>query len=146
VKHRLTLAKERLGESQLQTVLAESQEMQNQMQTLVEAALNEGTPVAVPLVNTLNEVTSSHAARLSAVRDRLPPSVVILLCLAAIVSMLLVGVQQGTAGERPLGATLGLIVLVSMIVWVTLDLNQPHRGLITVSQEPLERLLAGMGN
>jgi hypothetical protein len=37
------------------------------------------------------------------------------------------------------------VALVSMVVWVTLDLNQPQRGLITVSQEPLERLLSGMG-
>lgn len=31
-----------------------------------------------------------------------------------------------------------------MVVWVTLDLNQPQRGWITVSQGPLERLLLGM--
>jgi hypothetical protein len=32
-----------------------------------------------------------------------------------------------------------------MVVWVTLDLNQPERGFIRVSQEPLQRLLSGMG-
>jgi hypothetical protein len=31
-----------------------------------------------------------------------------------------------------------------MVVWVTLDLNQPHRGWITVSQKPMQRLLSGM--
>ena len=39
----------------------------------------------------------------------------------------------------------GFVVLVGLVVWVTLDLNQPHRGVITVSQEPLQRLLEGMG-
>jgi hypothetical protein len=31
-----------------------------------------------------------------------------------------------------------------MAVWVIMDLNQPQRGWITVSQEPMERLLKGM--
>lgn len=44
-------------------------------------------------------------------------------------------------GARPPPGTARLVALV---VYVTLDLNQPRRGLITVSQEPLERLLATM--
>jgi hypothetical protein len=35
-------------------------------------------------------------------------------------------------------------VLVALVVYVTLDLNQPRRGLITINQEPLERLLTTM--
>ena len=59
--------------------------------------------------------------------------------------MVLVGMQQGAAGEwRPLAA-FAFATLASMVVWVTLDFNQPQRGLIRVSQEPLEQLLAGMG-
>jgi hypothetical protein len=54
------------------------------------------------------------------------------------------GRQQGEAGEWRPGATLGFTVLVCMVVWVTLDLNQPQRGMITISQEPLERLLRSM--
>jgi hypothetical protein len=56
-----------------------------------------------------------------------------------------VGIQQGASADWHLGATLGFVALVSMTVWVTLDLNQPQRGLITVSQEPLQRMLASMG-
>jgi hypothetical protein len=41
-------------------------------------------------------------------------------------------------------AAVGFTILVSLVVWVTLDLNQPQRGWITVSQEPLEQLLKGM--
>jgi hypothetical protein len=39
---------------------------------------------------------------------------------------------------------MGFAVLVCMVVWVTLDLNQPDRGWIAVSQEPLQRLLKGI--
>jgi hypothetical protein len=36
------------------------------------------------------------------------------------------------------------ILLVSFVIFVTLDLNQPDRGLITVNQEPMQRLLSTM--
>ena len=140
----LALAKERPSEEKLQKALADLQALQRRMQTLVGEALDRGTPLAVPLVNTLNEVTSSHAARLAAIRDRLYPSIVLLLFLAALLAMVQMGTQQGSMGEWQPGATFGFVALVSMVVWVTLDLNQPQRGLITVSQEPLQRLLSGM--
>ena len=44
--------------------------MHNRMQALVGEAVDGQTPVVVPLVNTLNGVTSSHAARLAALLDR----------------------------------------------------------------------------
>lgn len=144
VEHRLSLAQSSVNEATFQRHLDEIQEMHRQMQSLVNEAVGGGTPVAVPLVNTLNAVTSSHAARLAAVRDRLPSSIVLLLFLAAVLSMALMGRQQGAAREWRLETTIGFTVLVCMAVWVTLDLNQPQRGWITVSQEPLQRLLKGM--
>jgi hypothetical protein len=111
----------------------------------VDEALQGKTIIVVPLVNTLNALTSSHAARLAAGRDRLPASIVVVLFASSVISMMLLGIQQGLAAERHIAATLGFVVLVGLVVWVTLDLNQPHRGLITVSQEPLQRLLLGMG-
>ncbi|MGE5192597.1 MAG: hypothetical protein ACM3U2_08855 [Deltaproteobacteria bacterium] len=144
VEHRLSLTQTTLDEATFQRRLGEIQEMHHQMQSLVKEAVDGGTRVVVPLVNTLNALTSSHAARLAAVRDRLPPSVVLLLVLSAVISMPLMGWQQGASGERHPGATLGFTVLVCMAVWVTLDLNQPQRGWITVSQEPLHQLLKGM--
>jgi hypothetical protein len=145
VEHRLALAKGNLDQAALEKELGEIQNMQDQMQVIVGDALDQGTPVAVPLTTTLNGLTSSHAARLAAWRDRLPASIVFLLFVSAIVSMALMGLQQGASGEWHIGATIVFIVLICMVVWVTLDLNQPSRGSSTVSQEPLQRLLSGMG-
>jgi hypothetical protein len=145
VEHRLLLAQSTVDEVTLQQKLDEIRELHGQMQSLVDEAVDGGTPVVVPLVNTLNAVTSSHAARLAAVRDRLPPSIVLLLYLAAVLSMVLTGRQQGSSGEWRPGSALGFTALVCMVVWVTLDLNQPQQGWITVSQEPLEQLLKGIG-
>jgi multisubunit Na+/H+ antiporter MnhB subunit len=144
VEHRLFLAQNTREETTLQRQLDEIQAMHRQMESLVKEAVDEGTPVIVPLVNTLNELTSAHASRLSAMRDRVPPSVVLLLVLAAVISMLVMGWQQGMIGEWHPAAAVGFTALVCLVLWVTLDLNQPQRGWITVSQEPLEQLLKEM--
>jgi hypothetical protein len=145
VAHRLSLMEAPPDEESLQRGLGEVQVMHDQMQSLVREAADAGTPVVVPLVNTLNEVTSSHAARLAAGRARLPESVVLLLFLASLAAMALAGRHPGVAGAPRLGAAVGFTLLVCMVVWVILDLNQPQRGWITINQEPLRRLLTGMG-
>jgi hypothetical protein len=144
-EHRLALAQQPVPPAQLQVQLDEVQKMHARMQTLVGAAVDGGTPVTVPLVNTLNQLTSNHAAHLHAYRDRLPPSIVALLALSAVIAMVLMGTQQGESQEQHFGAMIGFILLASMVMGVTLDLNQPERGWISVSQEPLQRVLSGMG-
>jgi hypothetical protein len=119
--------------------------MHGRMTELVREALAGSTPIAVPLTNTLNAVTSSQAARLAALRDRIPESTVILLAVAAALTAGLVGRQQGSAPQASLAGTAAFIAIVALTVWVTLDLNHPSRGLIRVSQEPMQRLLDSMG-
>ena len=115
--------------------------MHDQMTTLVGEALSDGTPISVPLTNTLNEVTSSQAFRLAAYRARLPASVGFLLYACAIGTTLLIGREQGVTGNSDIAGPVCFILLVSIAVYVTLDLNRPESGLIRVSQEPIERLL-----
>ncbi len=130
-------------EEELQKALTENERMHGEMQSLVKFAIDDGTPIAVSLVNTFNDVTSAHDARLAAIRNRLPPSIVILLCLSAIVAMVQIGMQHGHLDERELLTGGGFILLVSLCIWVTLDLNQP-RGMITISQEPMLRLQSSL--
>jgi hypothetical protein len=144
LERRVMLGHARTSEAVLQQQLPVIREMHSEMKELVHEAVVQNSPVTIPLVNTLNEVTSSHAARLAAVHYRLPWSILTLLGVAAIVCMLIVGTEQGAVGERNLVAISVFVILVSMVVWVTLDLNQPGTGVITVSQEPLERLLTTM--
>jgi hypothetical protein len=141
VEHRIALAKPMTDEAALQEALADIREMHTRMQSLVKEAVDQGTPIATPLVNTFNDVTSNHAARLAAIRDRLPMSILLLLGLSAVLAVAVVGKQQSVAKESAPGETLGFILLVSLVILVILDLNQPQRGWIRISQEPLELLL-----
>jgi hypothetical protein len=146
VLYRLELGRTGLiGAEAKATAMDRVAEMQGRMTALVRQAVNEGTPVTVPLVNTLNEVTSAHTARLMAIHDRLPPSIVLLLTLATAVSMGLMGWQQAAAGNKFCASTFWLVILIIASLYVTMDLNQPQRGLIKTSQAPLEWLLRSMG-
>jgi len=141
---RLELASGRARAGDLEDALANFGRMHDQMTKLVGDAVGDGTPIAVPLANTLNSVTSNQASRLAAYRDRLPATVVFLLYISAIVVALLIGREQGVEGSTDIAGTVCFIVLVSIAVYVTQDLNRPESGLIRVSQEPIERLLSPM--
>jgi len=143
-EQRLKLARQSVNSLNLESALTDFQRIHQQMTTLVDQALSGGTPIAVSLTNTLNAVTSNHAARLAAVRDRLPGSVVVLLFVATIVTKILIGRSQGFSGSFDPSGMLCFVLIVSLAIYVTLDLNWPERGFIRVSQEPIERLISSM--
>jgi hypothetical protein len=138
---RLQTARGARREAGIQSALEQSDEMHDEMTRLVREALNNGTPIAVSLTNTLNAVTSNQASRLSAYRDRLPVSIMVLLFAAALSSVMLIGREEGRTDIPDAIGTIFFILLVTVAIYVTLDLNRPEHGLIQVSQEPIERLL-----
>jgi len=139
---RLDLSSRRPRAGDLEAALGKFDRMHDQMTTLVGQALSDGTPIAVSLANSLNNVSSNQASRLAAYRDRLPTSIVLLLYACAIVTALLIGREQGVEGTTDAAGTVCFILLVSLAVYVTLDLNRPGSGLIRVRQEPIEQLLS----
>ncbi len=100
-------------EASLQRGLDEIQSMHDQKQCLVREAMDAGTPVVVPLVNTLKEVTSCHASRLAACRERPSASVVLLLFVASVAATILSGRHPGVSGGPRLGAAIGFTALVA---------------------------------
>ena len=125
-------------------VMREARQMHTQAAEVVAAVIAGGTPIAVPLVNTLNEVGSSHAAYLAAYRERLPGIVLVLLLLGSVIPAFLMGQHQGTSGTLRLSGPFCFGLLVTLVIYVTFDLNQPSGGLITVGEETLEQLLQSM--
>jgi hypothetical protein len=140
VQLRLDLAHGGRTESDLETALAQSDQMLGSMIQLVGQALNEGTPIAVSLTNSLNAVASNQTLRLASYRDRLNPAIIFLLFASAVITTLLIGREQASSENYEFAGTLFFIVLISLAIYVTLDLNLPQSGLIRVSQEPMLRL------
>jgi len=130
--------------SEQNKVTSRSQEMHNRMTGIVAQALAEGTPIAMNLTGTLNGVTSANASRLAAYEETLPWSVQFLLLLSAIVPSFLMGKQQAAAQKTRVSGTLSFVVLVILVIFVIMDLNQPRRGLILVNRDSFVRLIQTM--
>jgi hypothetical protein len=118
--------------------------MQARMNDLTAQAV-DGRPLDLALATTLNNLTSTYALRLAAYDEILPWSIVMLLQLSSVVPSFLMGMKQGETHKSARSGTFSFIVLVSLVIFVTLDLNQPRRGLITVNREPFERLMKSLG-
>ncbi len=114
------------------------------MTELVGVALAAGTPIAVPLTNSLNNVTSAHAALLAAYEASLPGIIVLMLFVGAVIPALLMGMHQGASPYFHMSGTVCFVFLVTLVIYVTLDMNLPSSGLIRVRHESLERLVISM--
>ena len=132
--------------AQQQSVIERSLQMHGQMTDLVSRAVAGGTPIAINLTNTLNGLTSANASRLAAYEDVLPWNTELMLLVSCVIALFLMGRQQGFAQARCHSGTFSFIALVTLVVFVVLDLNQPRRGLIRVNIECLERLVQSMAN
>lgn len=92
----------------------------------------------------LNEVIDLHASHLSLAQRRLPMPIMTVLLGTAALSLILVGAGNGLAGRRlPLLADIYALVL-TVALWMTIDLDYPRQGLIQVSSQPLVDALAAM--
>ena len=141
-RHKLGMARQPRLETE--RAIRECQEMHARMTDIAAEAIAGGTPIVVPLTNTLNNLTSSHAANIAAYHESLPGIIVVLLLLGSVVPAFLMGLQQGASHKAHLAGTFSFILLVTLVIFVTLDLNRPAQGFIRVSQEPLERLIQSM--
>jgi len=141
-RHKLDMARTPWLETE--QAIRRCQEMHARMTDIVAEAIAGGTSIVVPLTNTLNNLTSSHAANVAANREKLPGIIVVLLLLGSVVPAFLMGLHQGTSHKAHLSGTCSFIILVTLVIFVTLDLNQPARGLIRVNYESLERQIQSM--
>ena len=104
-------------------------------------AQRDPTAVSVPWVaQALNEVIDLSAAAAAARDNHVPEAVLWLLGIAAVLTGGLSGYACGAAAHRQVLATSVLAVLVTLVVYVILDLDRPQRGLIHVQEQALRSL------
>ena len=140
----LDTPQESLPEGDEKAATDQNSKLSSRMTDLVGEAIAAGTPIALSLTTTLNNLTSSTASRLAAYQEKLPWSIVFLIFLGSVLPSFLIGEKQGETQKVHWSGSLSFIVLVPLVIFVTLDLNQPRSGLIRVTQAPLERVLQSM--
>jgi hypothetical protein len=139
VANRLDFYNAGIDASRLQVVNDQAAQLQNRLwsiATVVSAQDTHALPVSL-FVQALNDTIDLQATRLAATRNIVPETVVLLLLIIAIAAVAIVGYNSGLSNRRQLFAGVTLIVLITLIVWVLIDLDRPARGLILVSQQSM---------
>jgi hypothetical protein len=133
-------------ESLLQSTITRSEEIHNELWSIVEERVRQGqeSDVMALLVESINDVIDVHSLRLAAVDLRLPELLWIVLYAATMLSFLLVGVSNSADGKRdPLAILLFALAYVAVLM-IIVDLDRAQQGILTVSQTALSDLLRQM--
>jgi hypothetical protein len=134
-------------EGKLEEALTRSEEIHRELWALVEEWVAEGNTAATSglYVSALNEVIDLHTERVVvSLQIRIPPMVMLAVYVIALVTMFLVGLQTGYAGSRNLFAMILMVLVLAAVLYVIVDLDRGHEGLLTVSQQALVDLQAGL--
>lgn len=83
-----------------------------------------------PMVNALERVFSLAGHRDLAARDHMPDAIVWVLFLLALATAFTSGYASGVAGTHSRIGYLGFALLTAVVVYVTMDLDRPGRGVI----------------
>lgn len=136
---RLSVSQAALDLQKLRTGRQEAARLQNQMWSCA-ATLAQNEPQSLPaalLLEALNNAFDLENARWISFVAHVPESVIYVNAFMGLVAALLVGYDYGLTGHRhPLSEAL-LIVSITVLLAVIIDLDQPHRGVVRVSQKPL---------
>jgi hypothetical protein len=139
------------GVSTSQTVaatIARSEEKQRALWPAVKAVLAEEPPgpLANGLVAAMTEVLDLHAARVARFSDRLPLVVFWLLVLVTAAALAVAAHNAGLAGHISRTRMGAFAVVLSALIAVIIDFDQPQRGAIVISQAPLTRTITAMAD
>lgn len=128
--------------SQRQAYNQQINEIQNKLWSIaVAAAQDDPRPVTTgTFINSLNEVIDSQGRRNAFLQLHVPETVLLLLFLTFIISGGVLGYSSGLNGRRITIPTLIVFFLITLIVFLIIDLDRPKRGLIQVDQSLMEEL------
>jgi hypothetical protein len=100
-------------------------------------------PRSIPaglLLQSLNEMIDLDTKRIGAARNHIPGLVLVSLVVVAMVAMGWVGAAFGSNGQHAALSTLVICAVITFVITVIIDLDQPRFGLIRVAQTPLTDL------
>lgn len=95
---------------------------------------------AMAVLPPVNEVIDLHTTHLASIKRHLPLLALGVLVVSAMVSLGMMGYSAGLSKKRNHGVTLALAFLVAVTLWITIDLDYPRRGLITIDDAPMVEL------
>jgi hypothetical protein len=122
--------------------------IQHALWNLAVQATNED-PRAVTtgaFVNALNALIDAQGERNALLRMHVPETVLLLLFVVFVASGSMMGYSSGLSGKRILVPVVLVSLLITLIVFLIIDLDRPRRGLIQVNQDAILELQHSFGD
>jgi hypothetical protein len=119
--------------------------LQRRLWGLAGQALDDAPLASAPrlYVDSLNAMIDQQTVRISALNNRVPGTVLLLEVVASALALGLLALYLSLLGRGPVAVLLAA-ALVTMLLFVTFDLDRPTRGMVTVPDTPLTSLKASM--
>ncbi|AMV37535.1 hypothetical protein [Planctomyces sp. SH-PL62] len=134
-------------ETRIAGVIARSQELHEQLwsRTVVVADGNPSSIMTGLFIQSLNATIDLHATRvLVGLRSRIPLSIWLSLFCLAFIGIASVGYQAGLSETRRSPEMLMLSLAFAVVLYLILDLDRAHQGVLRVSQQAMIDLLRTM--
>ncbi|MEO8613675.1 MAG: hypothetical protein ABI600_00920 [Luteolibacter sp.] len=106
-----------------------------------DAAKAQPTPITASFITTLNETIDLDSCRMAALRNHVPGAVWLLLLIVAGCGSWASGYGSGTGGFRSSFSQLVFPILIGVVITLIVDIDRPQKGMIGVSQQPMQDLL-----
>jgi hypothetical protein len=103
------------------------------------------SPVVAIFVQALNDTIDFHGKRMAAFKSRVPYSIYLVLFGISAVAIGMAGLYFASGGRRRRIMTTIFAFLVTAIMWLILDLDNPVRGSIKATQQSLIELQQDLG-
>ena len=95
-------------------------------------------------VKSLNDVIDMQGKRSALLRMHVPETVLLLLFIVFISAGGMMGYSGGLSGKRIVAPVVLVSLLITLIVFLIIDLDRPRRGLIQVNQDAMLELRRSM--
>jgi hypothetical protein len=126
--------------TRIASTAAEAERLQSEVWGLLESEAN-AEPARAPVVSlfaqSLNEMIDLSSEREAVRRNHVPEAVLLLLFASTLLCSIVVGHSFGRSGRRSWLASIAFALLVTMVIFVVIDLDRPTRGLIRVGQDSM---------
>jgi hypothetical protein len=133
------------GSAAAKETVAEGSALQRPLWSLAAQAVEKQPVATAPRLyeDSLNAMIDEQTVRVAALSNRVPTEVLLLEIIGAGIALGLLGLHVGVLG-RGMVAVLLAAALVSLLLYVSFDLDRPTRGLIRVPDTALVQLQASM--
>ena len=133
------------GSAAAKRAIADESAIQRDLWRLAGLSLDERPVQSAPrlYVESLNEMIDMQTTRVAAINNRVPTAISLVVVVGAAVALALMAVYLAMF-SRGVVTVLLAAGLLTMLLFVTFDLDRPSRGFITVPDAPLVATRAGM--